>query len=208
MQGSLSANGEGWHSDVSCEVEPPRGGILHIEKCPPRGGDTLFATMYAAYDALSDRMKMYLEGMTARHGGEHVYRGLFKNYGLADTPSYPRAEHPVVRTHPVTGKNALYMNAGFTRSLVGVPQDESDGILRHLHSPWKTRFSSAASAGVRTRSPSRTIAASSIARCGLPAHTRSGHRVTVKGDRPFQAACDLPPAGLNPRRRRRSGHPR
>jgi taurine dioxygenase len=74
---SPRANGEGWHTDVSCEVEPPMGSILHIETCPPKGGDTLFASMYAAYDALSDRMKKYLDGMTARHDGEHVYRGLF-----------------------------------------------------------------------------------------------------------------------------------
>ena len=57
------ANGEGWHSDVSCDEEPPMGSILYIRTCPPRGGDTLFASMYAAYEALSDRMKRYLEGL-------------------------------------------------------------------------------------------------------------------------------------------------
>src|SRR5215467_1522150 len=62
---SPRANGEGWHSDVSCDPEPPMGSILYIRKCPPRGGDTLFASMYAAYDALSDRMKAYLDGLTA-----------------------------------------------------------------------------------------------------------------------------------------------
>ena len=70
--------------------------------------------MYAAYDALSDRMKTYLDGLTAVHDGEPVYRGLYANAGVADKPSYPRAEHPVVRTHPVTGKKALYVNRGFT----------------------------------------------------------------------------------------------
>src|SRR5215831_19798613 len=59
---SPRANGEGWHSDVSCDEEPPMGSILYIRKCPPRGGDTLFANMYAAYEALSDRMKTYLDG--------------------------------------------------------------------------------------------------------------------------------------------------
>ncbi|MGB9649488.1 MAG: TauD/TfdA family dioxygenase, partial [Stellaceae bacterium] len=91
------ANGEGWHTDVSCDEEPPMGSILYIRKCPPRGGDTLFASMYAAYEALSDRMKTYLEGLTAIHDGDH-YRGQYANYGIADKPSYPRAEHPVVRT--------------------------------------------------------------------------------------------------------------
>ena len=59
---SPRANGEGWHSDVSCDPEPPMGSILYIRECPPHGGDTLFASMYAAYDALSDRMKTYLDG--------------------------------------------------------------------------------------------------------------------------------------------------
>src|SRR5580704_10563149 len=66
---SFRANGEGWHSDVSCDELPPMGSILYIKKCPPRGGDTLFANMYAAYEALSDRMKTYLDGLTARHNG-------------------------------------------------------------------------------------------------------------------------------------------
>jgi taurine dioxygenase len=72
---SPRANGEGWHTDVSCDVEPPMGSILYIKQCPPKGGDTLFASMYAAYEALSDRMKAYLGGMTAIHDGEDAYRG-------------------------------------------------------------------------------------------------------------------------------------
>ena len=74
---SPRANGEGWHADVSCDPEPPMGSILHIRECPPSGGDTPFASMYAAYEALSDRLKVYLDGRTALHDGEHVYRGLF-----------------------------------------------------------------------------------------------------------------------------------
>ena len=78
------------------------GSILYIKTCPPKGGDTLFANMYAAYEALSDRMKTYLDGLTAFHDGELVYRGLYKNFGVAEKEQYPRAVHPVVRTHPVT----------------------------------------------------------------------------------------------------------
>jgi taurine dioxygenase len=66
--------GEYWHSDVSCDEEPPLGSILYLHTVPPVGGDTLFASQYAAYDALSPRMKAYLEGLTATHSGEHVYR--------------------------------------------------------------------------------------------------------------------------------------
>src|SRR5712671_279602 len=111
---SPRANGDGWHTDVSCDPEPPMGSILYIRQCPSKGGDTLFASMYAAYDALSDRMKTYLFGLTARHDGEH-YRGQYANFGIADKPSYPFADHPIVRTHPVTGKKSLYVNKGFTR---------------------------------------------------------------------------------------------
>src|SRR5579863_5048677 len=81
---SPRANGEGWHSDVSCDVEPPMGSILYIRQCPPRGGDTLFASMYAAYESLSQPMKNYLEGLTALHDGEAIYRGLYDSFGVVD----------------------------------------------------------------------------------------------------------------------------
>ena len=182
---SSRANGEGWHSDVSCDELPPMGSILYIKQCPPHGGDTLFANMYAAYEALSDRMKTYLEGLTAIHDGEQVYRGTYANLGVADKPVYPRAEHPVVRTHPVTGRRALYVNRGFTRNIVGLPGDESTAILSYLYdhaeSPlWQCRF----------RWTERTVAfwdnrcAQHRAMWDYWPHTRSGNRVTVLGDKP------------------------
>ena len=79
--------------------------------------------MYAAYEALSDRMKAYLAGLTAIHDGEHVYRGMFANDGVADKARYPRAEHPVIRTHPVTGRKALYVNKGFTTRILGIDEE-------------------------------------------------------------------------------------
>ena len=127
---SVRANGEGWHSDVSCDAEPPMGSILLIERCPPLGGDTLFANMYAAYDALSERMRAYLEGLTAIHDGEHVYRGLFEKE--VTDKQYPRAEHPVIRTHPVTGRKLIFVNSGFTTRIIGLPPDESEAILGYL----------------------------------------------------------------------------
>ena len=181
---SPRANGEGWHSDVSCDPEPPMGSILYIKKCPPRGGDTLFASMYAAYEALSDRMKTYLDGLTAIHDGEH-YRGQYANYGIADKPSYPRAEHPVVRTHPVTGKKALYVNKGFTRRILGIPRDESDGMLRYLYEHMANPLFQC-----RFRWTENSIAfwdnrcVQHHAMWDYWPHTRSGNRVTVAGDRP------------------------
>ena len=182
---SPRANGEGWHSDVSCDPEPPLGSILYIKQCPPRGGDTLFASMYAAYDALSDRMKAYLEGLTAVHDGEQNYRGTYANFGIADKPSYPRAEHPVIRTHPVTGKKSLYVNKGFTRRILGIPVDESDGILRYLFEHMANPLFQC-----RFRWQENSVAfwdnrcAQHRAMWDYWPHTRYGNRVTVKGDRP------------------------
>jgi alpha-ketoglutarate-dependent taurine dioxygenase len=183
---SPRANGEGWHTDVSCDLEPPMGSILYIKQCPPHGGDTLFASMYAAYDALSDRMKTYLHGLTAIHDGEPVYRGLYANAGVADKPAYPRAEHPVVRTHPVTEKKALYVNRGFTHHIVGIPRDESDAVLSYLYQHAENPLFQC-----RFRWTENAIAfwdnrcAQHRAMWDYWPHTRSGNRVTVKGERPF-----------------------
>jgi taurine dioxygenase len=188
-ENSKRANGEGWHTDVSCKQEPPMGSILYIKECPPEGGDTLFASMYAAWEALSDRMKAYLEGLTALHDGEHVYRGLYATEGMADKPSYPRAEHPVVRTHPVTGRKCLYVNGGFTLRILGVPRDESDAILgylyRHMEHPlfqcrFKWRPNSIAFWDNRC--------VQHRAMWDYWPHRRYGNRVTVQGDRPFLRA--------------------
>jgi taurine dioxygenase len=181
---SPRANGEGWHSDVSCDAEPPMGSILYIRTCPPYGGDTLFASMYAAYDALSDRMKTYLDGLTAEHSGEH-YRGQYANYGIADKPEYPRAEHPVVRTHPVTGRKALYVNQGFTKRIIGLPLDESAAVLNYLYEHMANPLFQC-----RFRWQQNSIAfwdnrcVQHHAMWDYWPHTRSGNRVTVKGDRP------------------------
>ncbi len=182
---SPRANGEFWHSDVSCDELPPMGSILYIRQCPPRGGDTLFASMYAAYEALSDRMKAYLDGLTAVHDGEEVYRGTYANHGVTDKPVYPRAEHPILRTHPVTGRKSLYVNRGFTRYIPGLPRDEGDGILRYL-------FEHAENPLFQCRFRwTRNAIAFWDNRCTQHRamwdywpHTRSGNRVTVLGERP------------------------
>jgi taurine dioxygenase len=182
---SPRANGEGWHSDVSCDQIPPMGSILYIRQCPPHGGDTLFASMYAAYEALSDRMKAYLEGLTAIHDGEENYRGTYAYAGVQDKATYPRAEHPVIRTHPVTGKKALYVNRGFTRRIVGVPRDESAAMLAYLWNHAENPLFQC-----RFRWQENSIAfwdnrcVQHRAMWDYWPHTRSGHRVTVLGERP------------------------
>ena len=184
-EASPRANGEGWHSDVSCDPTPPMGSILYITTCPPQGGDTLFASMYAAYEALSGRMKTYLAGLVAVHDGEAAYRGTYQHVGVADKPVYPRAEHPVIRTHPVTGRKALYVNRGFTSHLVGVPRDESDAILSYLFDHAENPLFQ-----VRFRWQEKSVAfwdnrcVQHRAMWDYWPHTRSGFRVTVQGDRP------------------------
>ncbi len=183
---SPRANGEGWHSDVSCDTEPPMGSILYIQQTPPKGGDTLFASMYAAYEALSDRMKAYLGGMVAFHDGEDAYRGTYKNVGMTDKPVYPSAEHPVIRTHPVTGKKALYVNRGFTKRLLDVPRDESAAILDYLYTHAENPLFQC-----RFRWQPNSIAfwdnrcVQHRAMWDYWPHTRSGFRVTVAGDKPY-----------------------
>src|SRR6184192_978065 len=130
---SKRVSGEYWHSDVSCDEEPPLGSILYLHTVPPCGGDTLFASQTAAYDALSPRMKVYLEGLTATHSGDHVYRRTNVLVGRDDKGKvFPKASHPIVRTHPVTKRKALFVNGHFTTHIDGLAPEESRAILNYL----------------------------------------------------------------------------
>jgi taurine dioxygenase len=176
--------GENWHSDVSCDLEPPMGSVLYMHELPPVGGDTLFASMYAAYEALSEPMKRFLEPLTAMHEGEHVYRG---RYGVNDAGKvFPKAEHPVIRTHPVSGRKALFVNGGFTTRIKQLARPESDALLqflfRHVETPeFHCRF----------RWQVNSVAfwdnrcVQHHAMWDYYPQRRHGHRVTIKGDRPF-----------------------
>jgi taurine dioxygenase len=119
--------GEDWHTDLSCDPIPPMGSILHIYELPPIGGDTCWASMYAAYDALSPRMKAHLEGMTATHDGRIAF-GRFNPAG-----TYPISVHPVVAKHPDTGRKLLYVNRGFTSHINDVSPEESAALLNYLY---------------------------------------------------------------------------
>ena len=126
--------GEYWHSDVSCDEEPPLGSILYLHTVPPVGGDTLFASQYAAYDALSPRMKTYLERLTATHSGEHVYRATNVLVGRDDRGKvFPKASHPIIRAHPVSRRKALFVNQGFTTHCapLGPPDPRAPPCIRH-----------------------------------------------------------------------------
>jgi taurine dioxygenase len=174
--------GEHWHSDVSCSEEPPMGSILHLHRVPAVGGDTLFASMYAAYESLSEPIRRMLDGLTAIHDGGHYYEDRYEGGGRA---GYPRAEHPVVCSHPVTGRRLLFVNRTFTTRITQLTKAESDAVLEMLYRQvevpeFQCRF---------------TWRPNSVAfwdnRCvqhqavwDYFPERRYGHRVTVKGERP------------------------
>ena len=132
---SKTVSGNAWHTDQSCAPVPPLASILYNHTLPPDGGgDTLFASMYAAYDALSERMKIFLEGLTALHDGVPVFGA-----------GTPRATHPVVVRHPESGRRLLYVNAAFTTRINELPPGESRHLLaflvEHCTQPeWTFRF--------------------------------------------------------------------
>ena len=179
--------GENWHSDVTCDAEPPMGSILHLWEVPKSGGDTLFASMEAAYDDLSERMKIYLDRLNATHSGEQIYRGRYNNQKHDDTNvTYPRNVHPVVRTHPVTGRKSIFVNKTFTTHINEIPKAESDSVLAFLYSHCaKPDYQ------VRFKWQPHSIAfwdnrcVQHLALWDYYPQVRSGYRVTVKGDKPF-----------------------
>ncbi len=124
--------GDTWHTDVTCDEIPPLGSMLYMKETPEvGGGDTLYADMYLAYEMLSDTMKDLLDGLTAIHDGARPYLGGYK-VPPPDAQSYPSHEHPVIVTHPETGRKLLYVNSGFTTRIKGMRRWESDMLLDGL----------------------------------------------------------------------------
>lgn len=178
-----------WHSDNSYIAVPPMGSVLKAVQVPPAGGDTCFANMYDAYDNLSAPMKRYVEGLRAVHD---VTRSLMLAVGRENSDfdidamrqRLPPVEHPVVRTHPETGRKLLYVNAASTSHLVGVSHKESEAILEQLYAE---AHSPEVQCRVRWREGDIVFFDN---RCtqhyAVPDYTerRVMHRVTIKGDRP------------------------
>jgi taurine dioxygenase len=128
-----------WHSDTTYLQEPPMGSMLLAKEVPPYGGDTLFASQYAAYDALSDTMKRLLDGLqgissSAKADVSKTREDRIKDGGTDEAKKEYRAEHPIVRTHPETGRKALYVNVAHTAGIVGMTDEESAPILQFLFS--------------------------------------------------------------------------
>ena len=125
-----------WHSDTVYLDRPPMATMLVAREVPPYGGDTLFANMYAAYEALSPGMQRLLDGVRAVHSSaladvSKTREDRIRDRGAGDDHEYV-AEHPVVRTHPETGRKALYVNVAHTVRFADMTEDESRPLLRYL----------------------------------------------------------------------------
>ena len=135
---------DGWHTDVTWIAEPPAYAVLSARLIPARGGDTMWSSLFAAYDALSPTMQRVCEQLTVRH---HFGSDFLERVGRVVGPetadrfqhAFPAVEHPLVRTHPATGRRALFLAGGFMDQVVGMHRDESDMLLgflqRHIENP-------------------------------------------------------------------------
>ncbi len=182
-----------WHSDETFRVEPPMGSILRCVNIPAAGGDTLWCDMVAAYANLSDTMQRFLSGLEAIHDFKpfrHKFDALpirERHARLAEMEEeLPNPTHPVVRTHPVTGEKALFVNRQFTLAIKDMREDESEALLEFLYKQtlipeFQVRFRwQPHSIAFWDNAPTQHYAANDY----YP-QRRTMHRVTIKGGRPF-----------------------
>jgi len=174
---------QGWHSDVSSDSKPPSLSMLRIEVIPDAGGDTLFASMYRAFDTLSEPMQAFLERLTARHDprGHYLYLS-----GAKTLDKLPYSIHPVVRVHPITQRKALYVNDVFVGRIVELSDRESSSLLKMLYDHI------AYSANIQCRvhwEPNTVVFWDNrcVQHCAafdyFPAY-RKGYRATIRGETP------------------------
>ncbi len=186
-----------WHHDATWREIPPMGAVLRCLECPPVGGDTMWANMELAYDQLPDHVKETIADLRARHSMEASFMAAKPiEERLAMKERYPDPEHPVVRTHPVTGKKSLFVNSFATHftnyhtpSRVRVGQDFTNGsgeLLRYL-----TSQAAIPEYQVRWRWTPNSVAiwdnrcTQHYAVMDYPSCVRRMNRATIVGDRPF-----------------------
>ncbi len=124
----------GWHTDVTFLETPPMASILRAVEAPALGGDTLWSSMYAAYEALSDTMQRLLSDLVAVHDTAKTFsKGVYPSEKHPSRDEMPSAEHPVLRTHPETGRKGVFVNSAFTHRIKGMHKNESDTLLNFLY---------------------------------------------------------------------------
>lgn len=179
-----------WHTDMTFMAHPPLGTVLHAVVVPEAGGDTLFASLGAAFESLSDRMQRLVDGLEAEHSFEWGFRHSLAAPGgrerLAEAvAANPPVRHPVVRRHPETGRAGLFVNRLFTTRILGLRESESRAILDllcdHIVTPEHTcRFRWAPdSIAIWDNRATQHRPVNDF----WPAHRRM-QRITIAGDRP------------------------
>jgi len=176
-----------WHSDVTWRPTPSLGSILRALEIPSVGGDTLWANMEAGYDALSDEVKEKVTGLTASHDFMRAFAvRIPKERHEEFRAKTPIQHHPVIRTHPETGRRSIYVNIGFTTHIDGLEKEESDVLLGILQ-----KQASKPECQVRLKWEPGTIAfwdnrsSQHYAVSDYWPATRVMERVTVAGDKPY-----------------------
>ncbi|WP_316163858.1 TauD/TfdA dioxygenase family protein [Bradyrhizobium sp. SZCCHNRI20481] len=185
--------GGGWHADMTYIETPPLGVVLVARELPPRGGDTLFANLYAAYDALSDAMKQRLEGMQGVHDAGATYgatgtksRENQSTKVVITGQAQHSATHPVVRTHPETKRKSIFVNDGHTVALQGFSKQESKALLSFLFEHCeKHEFAFRLSWTEGTVVIWDNRCTHHMALNDYHGHRRVIHRVVIRGDRPY-----------------------
>ncbi|KAF1306246.1 taurine dioxygenase [Pseudomonas sp. SG-MS2] len=135
----LGDAGKFWHSDLSYKELPSLGSMLHAQELPSEGGDTLFADMHKAWDAVPQALRKQVEGRSAAHSytaryAETKFEGSWRpTLSAEQLAQVQEVVHPVVRTHPENGRKALFVSEGFTTRIVGLPDDESRDVLQQLY---------------------------------------------------------------------------
>jgi taurine dioxygenase len=129
---------DGWHTDVTFMENPPMASVLNAIAMPDRGGDTVFANTEAAYEGLSEPFQRFVDGLVAVHDGDQYFGDQLRADGFAEwdgarITAFTPVEHPVVRTHPESGKRCLFVNPEFTSHIKGLSRRESDGLLEILY---------------------------------------------------------------------------
>ena len=180
-----------WHNDVTWRRDPSLASVLRMTEVPTIGGDTLFADMEAAYDGLPDEIKSEIEGKVARHDFT-LFRVALRMKGVGDDEiakydaEYPDPHHPIVRTHPETGRRSLFVNKTWTREIVGMDPLRSEQLLKLLYQQatfpeYQCRFRwEADSVAFWDNRSSQHYAVSDY----WP-HVRHGERVSILGDVPY-----------------------
>ncbi|MFM0505890.1 TauD/TfdA dioxygenase family protein [Paraburkholderia caffeinilytica] len=186
--GVLGSGEAFWHTDSSFVDIPPDGSLLHALEVPSTGGDTHFLNMYRAYETLPASVQRVIANLRANHSISHTSAGEprkgFEN--VTDVTTLPGAQHPLVRTHPATGRNALFLGRRLNAYIVGLPVDESEDLLNQL---WAHTINAEYTVGHHWRVGDTVIWDN---RCAMhrrdsfdPDARRLMHRTQLKGTRPF-----------------------